>query len=43
METEIWPKLKGLHMYSLIVPLYWETIEPQEGEYHFELLDGLLK
>ena len=43
MESEIWPKLKGLHMNSLIVPLYWETIEPQEGEYHFELLDGLLK
>ena len=43
METEIWPKLKGLHMNSLIVPLYWETIEPKEGEYCFELLDGLLK
>ena len=43
METEIWPKLKGLHMNSLIVPLYWETIEPKEGEYCFELLDVLLK
>ncbi|MDE7310604.1 MAG: DUF5597 domain-containing protein [Eubacterium sp.] len=43
METEIWPRLKGLHMNSVIVPLYWETIEPAEGEYHFELLDGLLE
>lgn len=42
MEKNVWPNLKGLNMNSVIVPLYWETIEPIEGEYHFELLDGLI-
>lgn len=42
MEKEIWPRLNGLNMNTVIVPLYWETIEPKEGEYHFELLDGLI-
>lgn len=42
MEKEVWPKLKGLNMNSVIVPLYWETIEPTEGNYDFHLLDGLI-
>lgn len=42
MEKEIWPRLKGLNMNTVIVPLYWEMIEPEEGEYHYELLDGLI-
>lgn len=41
MEKEVWPKLKGMHMNSVIVPLYWEAIEPAEGEFDFHLLDGL--
>lgn len=43
MEKKVWPMLKGLNMNSVIVPLYWETIEPSEGEYDFHLLDGLIK
>lgn len=43
MNTEVWPKLKDLNMNSVIVPLYWEMIEPTEGEYCFELLDGLIR
>lgn len=42
MEKEIWPNLKGLNMNSVIVPLYWECIEPEEGKYDFTLLDGLI-
>ena len=42
MENHVWPQLKGLNMNSVIVPLYWETIEPTEGEYCFDLLDGLI-
>ena len=41
MEREVWPRLKELNMNAVIVPLYWETIEPVEGEYDFTLLDGL--
>lgn len=43
MEKEVWPKLEGLHMNSVIVPLYWETIEPEEGVYCMDLPDGLIK
>lgn len=42
MEEKVWPNLEGLHMNSLIVPLYWETIEPERGEYDFSLIDGLI-
>ena len=42
MEREIWPRLKGLHMNSVILPFYWECIEPEEGQYDFTLLDGLI-
>lgn len=42
MEKEVWPKLRGLHMNSVIVPIYWETIEEVEGVYDFTLIDGLI-
>lgn len=42
MEKNVWPNLEDLHMNALIVPLYWEMIEPERGEYRFELLDGLI-
>jgi len=35
MEEKVWPGLKGLHMNSVIVPIYWETIEPAEGVYNY--------
>lgn len=42
MAKNIWPNLKGLNMNAVIVPLYWETVEPAEGQYDFTLLDGLV-
>ena len=42
MEKEVWPKLEDLHMNSVIVPLFWETIEPEEGVYCMDLPDGLV-
>ncbi len=43
MEKEVWPKLRGLHMNSVIVPIYWETVEETEGVYDFTLIDGLIE
>ena len=43
MEEHVWPNLKDLHMNSVIAPIYWELIEPLEGEFRFELLDGLIR
>lgn len=42
MEKNVWPKLKGLNLNSIIAPVCWETIESVEGVYDFTLLDGLI-
>ncbi len=40
---DIWPKLKKMHINTLLVPVYWELIEPKEGEFNFTLLEKLIK
>ena len=42
MEKQIWPALRGLNMNSVIVPLYWELIEPEDGCFDFSTVDGLI-
>ena len=42
LEESLWPALRGLNMNSVIAPLYWELIEPQEGSYDFTLLEKMI-
>ena len=42
MDEKVWPALRGLHMNSVIAPVYWELLEPAEGTYDFTLVDTLL-
>lgn len=38
-----WPKLKSLNVNTLLVPIYWDRFEPEEGKFDFSDLDGLLQ
>lgn len=38
----IWPKLATMNLNTVLTPLSWELIEPEEGKYDFALVDGLL-
>ena len=39
----IWPKLVALNLNTVLVPVYWELIEPTEGKFDFTLVDGLIQ
>jgi len=43
MEREVWPYVTSLNMNTLIVPVYWELIEPEEGRFDFSLVEGLIR
>jgi len=38
----VWPKLKKMNLNTLVAPVYWELMEPQEGKFNFTLLDDLI-
>ncbi len=38
----IWGRMVALNLNSVLLPVYWELIEPQEGTFDFALVDGLL-
>lgn len=38
-----WPKLVSLNLNTVLVPVYWELIEPTEGRFDFSLVDGLIQ
>ena len=38
----IWPRLVKLNLNTVLVPAYWDLIEPREGEFDFALVDGLI-
>ena len=38
----IWPEMKKKNLNTVIAPVYWELIEPQEGHFDFSLVDSML-
>ncbi|RKR80971.1 beta-galactosidase GanA [Mucilaginibacter gracilis] len=39
----IWAKLKKMNLNTVIVPVYWELMEPEEGKFNFTLVDYHIK
>lgn len=38
----VWQKLKDLNINTVLAPVYWELIEPEEGKFDFSLYDQLI-
>ena len=42
MKENVWPFLRDLHLNSVILPVYWELLEKEEGAYDYSLVDGII-
>ncbi len=40
--ADVWPKLKAMRLNTVLMPVYWELIEPHEGTFDFTLVDNLV-
>lgn len=38
-----WPKLKAMHLNTVLAPVSWELIEPQEGKFDWSSVDTLIR
>ncbi len=39
----IWPKVEAMHFNTVLAPVYWQSIEPREGDFDFRTVDGLIR
>jgi hypothetical protein len=42
MMKGIWGKLKDMNLNTVLAPVYWELIEPQESKFDFTLVDAMI-
>ena len=38
----IWLQLKAMNLNTALVPVYWELMEPEEGQFDFSLVDEMI-
>jgi beta-galactosidase GanA len=38
----VWPRLKAMNLNTVLAPVYWELLEPREGEFEFSHVDDLI-
>ena len=36
-----WTKFKAMNLNTILVPAYWDLIEPEEGKFDFSLVDSI--
>ncbi len=39
---KVWPAVEALHANTVEIPVYWEQLEPKQGQYDFSVVDTLL-
>lgn len=39
----IWPRMKAMNMNTILAPVSWELIEPEEGKFDFTLVDEMIR
>lgn len=39
---KVWPRLEAMQLNTVLVPVYWELLEPEEGKFDFALVDSLI-
>ncbi len=37
-----WEKFKKMHLNTILCPVYWELLEPEEGKFDFTLVDSVI-
>jgi beta-galactosidase GanA len=42
MLGKVWPAMEYLHVNTVEIPVYWEQIEPRQGQFDYSLVDALL-
>ena len=43
MLPKVWPAVEALHANTVEMPVYWEQMEPQQGQFDFTVVDELIK
>jgi len=38
----VWTAVNAMHLNTVLVPIYWELLEPEKGRFDFSLVDSLL-
>ena len=43
MDQHVWPYVTDIGLNTIIFPVYWEKLEPVQGQYDFTLLEGTVR
>lgn len=39
----IWPRLQAMHLNTVLAPVSWALLEPEEGKFDYTLVDGVIQ